>query len=121
MATTNIVDQTVFERVIRGFREKEFYFVGFETQSVDRQSNLLTWVVKRTYHEKQATDKSTRGKLGDETAVIVYFNRIWDMEKNDDLTLTYKLTWWWKGGGDDPVRLPFPTPGATLCFETIAA
>jgi len=118
MGEQMIVDRTVLERVITGFHEEEFYFEGFETQSVERQPNLLTWVVERKIHEKQFI-AGADGKLGDDIAVHIYLN--YKVEEDDSLNLTYKLTWWYSGGDDDLVRLPSPTPGAVLCLEVIAA
>ena len=110
MLDTLVLDQTVLEQVILGFRESEVYMPEFVVTSIEREANTLKWVFYREYGEKADFTKSMVMFDGKE---VVYLrtprSHAIQLRSGDTLKIIYTVNWEHRGGGDsDKVVCPAP-------------
>lgn len=106
MLIASMLDETLIERMITGFREEEFVLPGFTRQSMIRGLNEIAWVWVMEINEHPP---ETFSGFFEDTE-IVYFRFIGKAFRGDVLKVRYRLTWH-GGGGDDHIVLLPNSPG----------
>ena len=108
----DLLDQTLVERMIMGFREDEFIVPAFEKVSCEREANCITWEFTMDIRVKTHLSEF-HGMFDGEQVIAFTCDQPYILVDGDRLNLTYTLHWSGGGGGGGHVSLP-PASGKGL-------
>lgn len=123
---TEILDIGLWENIIEFHLEENVYIEGHRLINTARDGNTIKFNFEYEVTRPETVESVVvhgKGLLREAPITKITFGHPIEMEPGDTLKLNYKVNWEWRGrGGDDNyVILPEPTPGASLTIEGVLA
>jgi len=116
MMQSDILDRTLLERMVTGFREQEAHVDGYEKKSCERGVSSAVWKLEYTATYNQ--DHHVGYMVFEDTKVLSF---VWPhrLYESDMLKLTYTLSWYWEGGDGETYSVLPSGGGAGLELEMV--